>query len=169
MYSLPDNKLHVSVSLDERWNEAYGKKKLLVSSDGEYLAALVSNTIRLIRIDNGAVKADQTYSREFDHFLFNPVQPEEIYLSDDGIIQVLNREDLSVIREISVPGMDLSSADPSTGNLLVYNRTDLNVIDPQDGTVLFTMRNATGKPVLMGNTLLSEWGLALNIESYLEK
>lgn len=169
IYSLPDDRLELSVPLDERWNESYAGKKLVASPDGRYLAALLTNTLRLIRVGGGSVEADQTYSRPFETFLFNPVRPEEIYLADAGIIYVLNREDFTPIREIPVSGMKLSSADPLTGNLLVYNETELNVIDPQDGTVLFSMKNASEKPLLAGNTLLDKWGLVLNIESWLEK
>lgn len=169
LYSLAEDRLNLSVPLDRRWDESYAGKKLVVSPDGKCLAALHKNTIRLIHINGGAVEADRSYSREFETFLFNPVRPEEVYVAHAGIIYVLNREDLSRIREIPMGGMTLSSADPLTGNLLVYNKTELNVIDPQNGSVLFSMKNASENPLLAGNTLLSEWGLVLNIESWLEK
>jgi|GEM_PF-1885069 len=145
-----------------------------ISSNSRYLLipGKYMSEPKIITIDNYKVTKTEVLNIEPNFWCFNPLKPDELFVSSNGKIFKYNCNDLSVVDVFDYPGMDIGNIDPKTGYLLLLDSSSssVKIINPETKQLLYTLPvDYVWGVQLLGNTLVSIFGHVLNLDKYLSK
>lgn len=146
------------------------KNNLQWSADGKYIAFnLTDKRLVVMSVDNDYQVTGMKELASVGHWCFNPMKPDEVYVSSNGRIQVHNCKDMVLTDTFNYSGMVLGNIDPKTGYMVLYNSGEAKVVDTKTKQLICTIPVDNWPVQLWGNTLVSHSGYALNLDKYLEK
>ena len=142
-----------------------------ISYDSRYLVIYESSSnIIVMTIDDFKVVKKDNLNVVSSGYCFNPLIPEELYISTNNNILIYNVKNLSLIDALNYPDMSIGNIDPKTGYMLLYNNDSIKIIDTKTKLILYSMPVDSGFGFwLYGNTLISADGYALNLDKYIAK
>ena len=142
-----------------------------ISSDARYLViprggygldVYIIENYKLVKV--GELNIDASY------WCLNPLKSGELFVSYGGYVRLYDCRTLSMVAEWSYPDMNVGNIDPKTGNLLLFNSTSIQIINPEAKQLLYTLPVGNLMNVrLYGNALVSESGFALNLSKFIAK
>ena len=145
-----------------------------ISSNSRYLLIPGKHIsgLEIITIENYKVTKTEVLNIELNSWCFNPLKPDELFVSSNGKIFKYNCNDLSIDDVFDYPGMDVGNIDPKTGYLLLLDSSSssVKIINPETKQLLYTLPvDYVWGVKLFGNSLVSIFGQVLNLDKYLNK
>ena len=143
---------------------------LQISSDARYIVVPAGGVLNVMTIDDYKIANVAELNVGYNFWCLNPVKPNELFVSYGYDIYIYDCRDLSLIGALNYPGMSLGNIDPKTGYLLLYSDSSIQIVNPQTKQTLYTapVSNPWGIK-LLGNTIITNTGSALNLNKYLKK
>jgi len=172
LISLAEKKIITTIILNDY--PVYSKWACITTSkDGEYACVVTYNGIYLYHIENGLSDLVYTDTRSYRSAMFDINNPGKLLLTftETNTLEIRNIPDFSLDKIIELPAKAevLRNIDPTSGNLLVTDYSNLHVIDMTDAAMVFKMRSDDAMPLLYDNRLFSATGFTFDISDYLNK
>ena len=172
LISLTEKKIITTIILNDY--PVYSKWACITTSkDGKYACVVTNNGCYLYHIENGLSDLIYTDARSYRSAMFDINNPGKLLLTftETSTLEIRNIPDFSLDKTIELPAKAevLRNIDPTTGNLLVTDYSNLHVIDMSGATMVFKMRCDDSTPLLYGNRLFSSTGFTFDISDYLNK
>ncbi len=139
---------------------------ITTSQDANYMCTVTRNGLKLYDINNEGEKEIYTDSRSYRSACFNPLKPDELYLTlvEEKGIEIRNPKDFSLINRIDIPmEMVIRNIDPETGNVLVTDYEYVYIVDTTTHEILLKVPCDESKIWLFNNNLFTNTGFGLNV------